>query len=582
MGMLKLYSGPFEKSEVLHLLRRTMFGVSKADLNFFMSKTLSESLDILINTKPTTPNPPLRTYYNNTDPTKDTFDKINNNGTIETIVNWGETWVDKPVQTNFLASSNSARRLNLKQWWTGLQIHQDRSVYEKMIMFYQTLLVTEDATLENAHMMYATQSLYRKYAFGNYKQLVKDITFDPGMLRYLNGEKNTKAAPDENFARELQELFCVGKGIGSGYTEEDVKSAARVLTGWYVIERGNVNGVQMNNLPKKAFNKNNHDNGVKTFSPFYNNLTISPDRSITDPTPFDTIEEKLAFLEIDQMIEMFFATDEVSKYVCRRLWNYFGYYDITPEIEAELIEPLAEIFRQYVNDPDQMRYVLYALFSSEVFFKNEHKGCMVKSPTDFTVGMIRQLDYPTPKSLQLEAQYYFWNIIRTHIFNQGQDINDPPNVAGWPAYYQSPSFHEIWIDTSTYPIRLGSISAISRSNFALPKTNTYDGANSPSYGYITKMDYINFIKKFDQPSDPNELINEITELLLGPLLSQNVRDNLKTTYLLLGQKNDFYWTEAWEEFIADPNTTDPVSRKVPSMLQDLVQYLMSSAEFQLC
>ena len=92
----------------------------------------------------------------------------------------------------------------------------------------------------------------------------------------------------------------------------------------------------------------------------------------------------------------------------------------------------------------------------------------------------------------------------------------------------------------------------------------------------------NFIKKFDQPSDPNELINEITELLLGPPLSQNVRDNLKTTYLLLGQKNDFYWTEAWEEFIADPNTTDPVSRKVPSMLQDLVQYLMSSAEFQLC
>ncbi|MBK8244815.1 MAG: DUF1800 family protein [Saprospiraceae bacterium] len=225
---------------------------------------------------------------------------------------------------------------------------------------------------------------------------------------------------------------------------------------------------------------------------------------------------------------MIFATDEVSKYVCRRLWNYFGYYDITPEIEAELIEPLAEIFRQNVNDPDQMRYVIHALFSSEVFFKNEHKGCMVKSPIEFTVGMIRQLDYPTPKSIQLEAQYYFWNIIRTHIFNQGQDINDPPNVAGWPAYYQSPSFHEIWIDTSTYPIRLGSISAISRSNFALPKTNTYDGANSPSYGYITKMDYIN------------------------------------------------------KEFIADPNTTDPVSRKVPSMLQDLIQYLMSSAEFQLC
>ncbi len=75
--MLKLYSGPFGKSEVLHLLRRTMFGVSKADLNFFMGKSLSESIDLIINAPATSPNPPVRTYYNSTDPSKDTFDKIN-------------------------------------------------------------------------------------------------------------------------------------------------------------------------------------------------------------------------------------------------------------------------------------------------------------------------------------------------------------------------------------------------------------------------------------------------------------------------------------------------------------------------
>lgn len=160
------------------------------------------------------------------DPTKDNLD---------TLVPFGKTWVDTPAQASQPANPSGSRRNSLKQWMTGLQLHQDRSVYEKMIMFYQTLLVTEDAVVENSHAMYNTQSLYRKYAMGNYKQLIKEITLDAGMLRYLNGERNTKSAPDENYGRELQELFCIGKGPGSGYTEDDVKAAAKVLTGWYVI-----------------------------------------------------------------------------------------------------------------------------------------------------------------------------------------------------------------------------------------------------------------------------------------------------------------------------------------------------------
>jgi uncharacterized protein (DUF1800 family) len=577
MGSIKPFSGPFGKPELIHLLRRTMFGVKKSDLNFFKTKNLDEVLQVLVPTTPKAPEPPLRAYYNNVDPTKDNLD---------TLVPFGKTWVDTPAQASQPANPSGSRRNSLKQWMTGLQLHQDRSVYEKMIMFYQTLLVTEDAVVENSHAMYNTQSLYRKYAMGNYKQLIKEITLDAGMLRYLNGERNTKSAPDENYGRELQELFCIGKGPGSGYTEDDVKAAAKVLTGWYVIYNEKINNVTTNVIPRKAFNKNNHDVNPKTFSAFYNNTVIKPNLTITDPAPFATIDERRAFDEIEQLITMIFATDELSKYICRRLWNYFVYYEITPEIESEVIEPLAELFRQYVDHPDQMYFVVNALLGSDYFFKSEHRGCMIKSPADFHIGMARTFDFPIPRQstdpskdyTNLEAQYYMWNIFRTYNVNAGQDVNDPPNVAGWAAYYQTPSFHEIWIDTATYPFRKGAYEAIGRSNFTLKVANTYDGKS----GFLNKMNFVDFVKQFDNPSDPNELIREAVELMFGPPLSQSTKDQLKTNYLLLGQATDYYWTDAWDVYLANPSTTDPESKKVPQMLQDLFVYLMSAAEFHIC
>lgn len=573
MGSLKPYSGSFGKPELMHLLRRTIFGFNKTDLQFFKGQSLSTVINKLIPpTTPALPPEPLRAYFNNVDPSLDTMEQ-STDGIRH--VNWGETWVRTPIQSNFKVNSSNNRGNSLKQWWTGLQIHQDRTIYEKMVMFFQTLLVTENSVVENPNSMYNTQVLYRKYALGNYKQLVKDITLDPGMLRYLNGYLNVSSAPDENYARELQELFCVGKGPGSGYTEDDVKAAAKVLTGWNIVSKKN----NLNIIPEKGFNKSKHDISTKTFSAFYANQQIINRTSITTfPSPFTSIEEYRAFLEIDDMIEMIFKTEEVSKYICRRLWNYFVYYEITPEIEAEVIEPLAEIFRQYKNDADQMKYVLKALFSCDLFYKTEHRACMIKSPTDFHVGMVRQFEYPMPDASKLEAQYYMWNVIRTYNVNAGQDVNDPPNVAGWPAYYQTPSFHEIWIDTSTYPFRQGAYTAIAKSNFSLKKDKTYNGLSE----FSTKMNFVDFVKKFDNPSDPNALIEEATEMMLSVPLSQHVKDQLKTNYLLLGQSQDYYWTDAWDVYIANPNTTDPESKRIPSMLLDLFTYIMSSAEYHLC
>lgn len=579
MGSLKPYSGAFGKPELLHLLRRTMFGVSKSDLNTFKGKDLTEVLNILVSGTPALPKPPLRAYFNNADPAKDTLETYKDDqGNTKIAVEYGKTWVNTAIPSNVIGNPSSQRRTSLKNWWTGQMIHQKHSVYEKMVQFFQTVVAVEESVIENPNSSYFTQELYRKYALGNYKQLIKDMSLNPGMLRYLNGYLNTKKAPDENYGRELQELFTVGKGPGSGYTEDDVKAAARVLTGWTLITREN----NVNIVPKYGFNFNNHDTGDKQFSSFYGNKVIRYDTSITDKGSFATIEMRRAYEELDQLVEMIFATEEVSKYICRRLWTFFVYYDITPDIESEVIEPLAELFRQKVNDPDQMNFVVKALFGSEYFFKAEHRGCMIKSAIDYNVGIMRSFEYPLADDSKVDAQYYMWNLIRTYNLNAGQDVNDPPNVAGWPAYYQIPSFHELWIDTSTYPVRKTTYEALSRNTFTLSNNSTYGGTTNPSYGFRTKINFVDFVKKFDSPADPNELIAEATDLLLGGRISQSVRDQLKTNFLLLGQAQDYYWTDAWEIYIADPSTNDPEAKRVPAMLQELFMYLMSSAEFHLC
>lgn len=575
MPNIKPYTGSFGKSELLHLLRRTIFGPNKPDIDYFKGKTLMEAIEQIIPSTPVLPSPPLRTYYSNPDPALDQMEKYILNGNIITAVPFGETWVNTPYQSYFLIGSSNNRRANLKYWWTGLQINQQRTLYEKMILFYQTLLVTEDSVIENGNTSYNTQTLFRLHTFGNYKQLVKAITLDPGMLKYLNGEKNTKTAPDENYGRELQELFTLGKGPKAQFTEDDVKSAAKVLTGWNVLYTENINGKTQFIIPKTNFSQKNHDTGVKTFSSFYNNKQIIPDTNIVN-------DRDRATKELDELIDMIFAKEEVSKYICRRLWNFFVYYDITQEVEQEIIEPLAEIFRSYGDHPEQMKYVMQALFSSELFFDQKHRNCMIKSASDYTIGLVRQIEFPYPDSSLLEAQYYMWALLHNGNLNIGFNLNSPPDVAGWPAYYQQPVYHEMWFDTTSYPFRRGIYESYSRSNFALDKKNTYDSANNPSYGFLVKMNFADTVKKFDNPSDPNAVIEEALQIMLAPPISNGIKAALKTNFLLNGQSKDYYWTDAWNEYASDPKTTDPTAKQVPMMLQNLFNYIMSAAEYQLC
>ncbi|MGB4817657.1 MAG: DUF1800 domain-containing protein [Saprospiraceae bacterium] len=549
------YSGPFNKPELLHLLRRTLLGVSNADLNHFKGKSLNQVVDELL-TFGTTVAPPVKNYSarvnNLPDPTA-----------LDTEVQLGQTWVDTPIR-NQTTNPDGSRRESLKAWWMGLMLGQERNLREQMVLFWHNHFSTEANDVGNAQMSYRTNKLFRENAVGNFRDFLFKITLDPGMLKYLNGYLNKATAPDENYARELQELFCVGKGPGSGYTEDDVKAAARVLTGWSLITQEGTPAVPVTPYVKE--NLNNHDKKDKVFSAFYGNKVI---KAVATPTRA-TMEA-----EIRELIDMILAVEETSKFICRKLYTYFCYYEITPDVEVNLIEPLAEVFR---NSNYDLKVLLKAFFTADYFFKPELRGAMIKSGMQFVIGKTRAFGYQIPDASKFEAQYYYWSVFKNYARNMGQDIMDPPNVAGWPAYYQVPQFHEMWVDTATYPERKNFYENISKN-----------GLNSGTFYYqdVSKnvkvtVDFVAFAKQFSVPENPNILVAEACDLLFGVPVSQAVKDQLKTSFLLENQSSDYYWTEAWLEYINNPSTTDPEAKRVPTMLKNLFLDMESAAEFHLC
>src|SRR5882724_1442834 len=240
------YSGPWTKNEIQHLLKRTMFGSAKADIDYFLAKSMVQSVDELLNPVAPLPSPPVNDY---------------SPGTADANVPAGQTWINDPTNDGTL---NSVRRASFKKWWTGIMINQDRSIREKMTLFWANHFGTETTDIAFSHYVYLHHALLRQNALGNFRQLVKAVTIDPGMLRYLNGYLNTASAPDENYGRELQELFTIGKDPATNqaaYSEDDVKKAAKVLTGW------RINGTTFTSY----FDGTRHDATNKQFSSFYNN-----------------------------------------------------------------------------------------------------------------------------------------------------------------------------------------------------------------------------------------------------------------------------------------------------------------------
>ncbi|HRO47962.1 DUF1800 domain-containing protein [Agriterribacter sp.] len=523
------YTGAWTGNEVIHLLKRTMFGAKPGDIHYFAGKTMEAAVDELLNITSPLPDPPVKEY--------DTAEAL----VPDSNVDHGTTWINDFNEDDKIGG---LRKQSFKKWWVGVMLNQPRNIREKMMLFWHNHFATEMASSTNARYAYKHHTLLRTHALGNFKSLARAISVDPLMLVYQNGEQNRKGAPDENFARELQELFTLGKENNPNYTEDDVKAAARVLTGWR-------NDAETNT---SYFDPERHDTGNKTFSSFYNHTTIAGRSG-----------NNAGDEELDDLINMIFSNGrEASEYIVRELYRWFVYYEIDDAAKANVIEPLALMLRNYNWE---IKPVLAALLKSEHFFDPLNQGCLIKSPVDFVVGLCRECEVPLPDS----ADYITWYSTLDGLLYQlellQQSPGDPPSVSGWPAYYQIPAFHELWINNDTYPRRTQFTDIMVYNGFT-------------RLGFELKIDTIAFARSLSNPGDPKVLLDDSLAILYRIALSDAAKEQLKRDLLLTGQTNDYYWTNAWNTYIANPGDM-MAYQTVHARLNELYRYLLALPEYQL-
>jgi uncharacterized protein (DUF1800 family) len=521
------YTGTWDTPQVVHLLKRTLFGATIQDINYFKSMTMSQAVDQLL----------LPTAQPSTQP-------LNNYGSDPTGVASWQTWINTGILYDD-PQLNGNRVSSMQCWWMGQMLNQGRSIHEKMTLFWHNHFAM-DATQHfndiKAVLWYNQYLTLRQNALGNFQQMVKAMALDPAMLIFLNGSTNKKTAPNENFGRELQELYTVGKGTGSQYTEADVQAAARVLTGHTVDNNYNY-----------VFQPGDHDDSNKSFSAFYSNHIVTGYSGAQGAS------------EIDDLLTMILSTQEAAKFICRKIYNFFVYYQIDPLTETNVIEPLANLFRQSGYD---IPTVLSTLFKSQHFFDLVNSGsCIIKGPLDLLIGLCREYNVTLPQAADPAGQYAVWNMLLQRASILQQEVLAIQLVAGWPAYYQAPSYHELWINSVTYPAR----------NFY---TDLLISTGDMNNGTTLLIDPIAFAKMLPNPEDPNLLISDSLSVLVSPPISDSSQQLIKRTILLSNQLYDRYWTQAWLAYIGNPADMTSYTT-VFNRLQALYQYLMDLPEYQL-
>jgi hypothetical protein len=261
---------------------------------------------------------------------------------------------------------------------------------------------------------------------------------------------------------------------------------------------------------------------------------------------------------------MLFAHQEAARFVCRKIYRFFVYHNIDAQTEQYVIEPLAQIFR---NNNYEILPVLDVLFKSEHFFDQLNRGAIIKSPMDHIVGFLRQTGANLPANPDVRDAFIISYTVNSFMTVLLQFIGDPPNVAGWQAYYEKPVLDKIWVNSSTLP---------KRGQFA--QYLLFAGLTGPNNTKVA-VDALGFAASLSNPSDPVALVKDTVELLFGLPVSQTVQNSLKAI-LLSSLPSDYYWTLAWTYYIANPNDT-VAKGEVENRLKFMLNSVFQMEEYQL-
>ena len=539
MPYLDNFSGNWTSKEARHLLKRTSFGITEVLVSEAVSLGLPGTIDKLFEQSPL-PEPP----------SKYLLDGTGNGEIIDPDANYGETWINgSPIPT----SANSQEKNKILKSrakslyaWSFLQMQNaEISIREKLTLFWHNHFVAENT---NPHREYFYISILRNNALGNFKELTKQITTDPNMLIYLSGSQNSNTAPNENYSRELLELFSIGKGaaVGNGdytnYTEDDVVQMAKALTGW------RVKGLNNPDTLTSFFSNNKHTTGDKNLSYRFNNAIISENGEN----------------EYKDLIDKIFEQEECSKFIMRKLYRWFVNAEISEDIEIHIIEPLAENIR---NNNYEIEPALKILLASEHFYENTF--CMIKSPIDLILSATKSLLFSAPTS-SINEEYEFALILYLATSDIGQSIFHHPDVAGWKAYYQKPLYYKTWVNNYLLPKRLEYCKVLVTGGILL--------IDKKSYTVPPLVPVLLIVSSITAAEDPIILIRSLANQLFNYEISQNQIDSLKD--ILIPGLPDFEWTIEYLNYLEDPSDND-LRTSIENKLRNLIGTMVQMSEFQI-
>jgi uncharacterized protein (DUF1800 family) len=513
------YSGAWTKAEAAHLLRRTNFGPTNQQILDAVSSGMNNTVTALLQIPSI--NPPL-TYDPN-----------------EIVASYGSTWVNSvyPSDSAQNQATEGARQKSLGAWMMKRINVESLSIAEKMCFFWQNHFGVSAASDARATYNYAM--LVRQHALGNFKQLVKDLTIDPAMLLFLNGATNTLYSPNENYARELLELFTIGKGpqIGIGdythYTEADVAAGAKILTGFLV------DGLRSDTLttPVSNFTPILHDSSTKQLSVHFGNATINNNGAN----------------EYADYIDVIFSQPHVATHICTKLYRYFVNYDITNDVQTNVISEMAQTM---ISNNYEVLPVLDQLFKSEHFYDVSLRGTLIRNPLEFLFGIFNATQTVPNFDLTTDSEMYltmYW-LAET----MGLAYATPPSVAGWTAYYQAPAFSKLWINSTHIKTRFDVSAGIT------VYTGIPVGSNS------IKVNALGFLDALSMPSDAPTVIDDMCDVFCPKPVGSAQKQSLKL--ILTNGLPDFEWTIQYSEYqsnIGNTTYSDPVKQRVEFVLSSL-------------
>ncbi len=567
MASITKISGVLGRKHAAHLLRRTTFGPTIPQIDQFAGYTADEALNQLLDDSAPNPLPPLDTMT-------------------------GQTWVDPTGATGpAKAGSGNSEQDDLfsyfQSWHMDVMRQAPLTLKERLTWFFHTHIPARWTEINSSEAIYYQNCLYRHYAYSSFKELFKKICVDNAMLRYLDGYSNKKNSPNENFAREMFELYGIGKGPQleegdyTNYTEDDIKAATKVLTGWIMDETfTHLDADTALPIGKMDLHlasgdttelATEHDPGQKVFSSKFGGQVIEPEQLIDG---YPTVEA--AYGELDQMIEMIFAQKETGRFIARKLYRFFVYHFISEEVEQDVIEPLAQVL---IDQDYSLVELLKILLKSEHFYdaddavsENDNKGALIKSPVDIFTGLFRmfEMDFADRNSDALNF-YKDMSFVVGKLEDQGLNFYEPFEVAGYPAYHQIPGYNRNWITTYALAHRYQTAGILMK---------TFENSTERGF-WLDVVDWVETSGHLSDPADAAELMDVLVQNLYAVNITSERYNYFLYTVLLENVSEDQVyargvWRSEWNSYMSSGDDF-----AVRTRLERLLSALIETPEFQL-